>query len=72
MPPSVGIRLLDFGGPTLLEHVRTLFRRYAAEFAGSIAESLCLQGFESELSGLPGRYGPPGGASCWRWTIAFL
>jgi len=38
-----------------------LFRRYADEFAGSIAESLCFQGFEAELAGLPGGYGPPGG-----------
>ena len=53
MPHSSGIRLLDAGTPTLVEHVSTLFRRYAAEFAGSIAESLCLQGFELELAGLP-------------------
>ncbi len=61
MPHSSGIRLLDAWTPTLVQHVRTLFRRYAAEFAGSIAESLSLQGFELELAGLPGRYGPPGG-----------
>ena len=42
-------------------HARS-FRRYANEFAGSIAESLCYQGFEAELAGLPGRYnGHPGG-----------
>ena len=61
MPASVGIRVVDAGGPILLEYARTLFRRYADEFAGSIAESLCFQGFEAELAGLPGRYGPPGG-----------
>ena len=61
MPHSSGIRLLDAATPTLVEQVRTLFRLYAAEFAGSIDESLCLQGFELELAGLPGRYGPPGG-----------
>lgn len=61
MPASVGIRLVDVEGPILLEHARALFRHYAAEFAGSIAESLCFQGFEAELAGLPGRYGPPGG-----------
>ncbi len=55
------IRQVDAGGPILLEHARTLFRRYAIDFAGSIAESLCFQGFEAELAGLPGRYGPPGG-----------
>ena len=49
-------------GPVLLEHtLARLFRRYAAEFARLIAESLCFQGFEAELAGLPGRYRPPGG-----------
>jgi ribosomal protein S18 acetylase RimI-like enzyme len=38
-----------------------LFRAYAAEFADSIAETLCFQGFEAELAGLPGRYAPPSG-----------
>ncbi len=61
MPAFVGIRLVDVDGSILLEHARNLFRSYAEEFAGSIAESLCFQGFESELAGLPGRYGPPGG-----------
>ena len=61
MPPSAGIQLLSVEGQKHLEHVHSLFRRYATEFAGSIAESLCLQGFDVELAGLPGRYGPPGG-----------
>jgi putative acetyltransferase len=61
MPGFVGIRLVDAEGTILLEHARTLFRRYATECAGSIAESLCFQGFEAELAGLPGRYGQPGG-----------
>ncbi len=61
MPGEAGIRLIDAEGPGLLEHIRSLFRSYAAEFAGSIAESLCFQGFEAELAGLPGRFGPPGG-----------
>ena len=38
-----------------------LFGSYAAEFAESIAEALCFQGFEAELAGLPGRYAPPSG-----------
>jgi ribosomal protein S18 acetylase RimI-like enzyme len=61
MPTSVCIRLVDAEGSILLEHIRTLFRRYADEFAGSIAESLCFQGFGAELAGLPGRYSSPGG-----------
>jgi putative acetyltransferase len=61
MSASVGIRLVDAEGSILLEHARTLFRHYADEFSGSIAESRCFQGFEAELAGLPGRYGQPGG-----------
>src|SRR5262249_51345680 len=44
-----------------LEQARHLFRSYAAEFAESIGASLCFQGFEAELAGLPGRYAPPSG-----------
>ena len=44
-----------------LGHARHLFRSYAEEFAGSIAESLCFQGFDAEVAGLPGRYAPPSG-----------
>lgn len=56
------IRVVDAEGVAGLDHARRLFRAYAAEFAGSIAESLCLQGFEAEVAGLPGRYAPPAGA----------
>ncbi|MGQ9369652.1 GNAT family N-acetyltransferase [Azospirillum sp. ST 5-10] len=45
-------------GPGDLDHVRALF----LEYAGSLGFSLCFQGFEEELAGLPGRYAPPGGA----------
>ncbi len=55
------IRVVVAATPEALDYTRSLFRRYADEFAGSIAESLCFQGFEAELAGLPGRYGPPGG-----------
>ncbi len=61
MPDEAAIRLIEVEGPGLLEHIRSMFRSYATEFAGSIAESLCFQGFEAELADLPGRYGPPGG-----------
>jgi ribosomal protein S18 acetylase RimI-like enzyme len=43
-------------GPDL-DTVRTLFQEYAR----SIGISLCFQGFDEELAGLPGRYAPPGG-----------
>src|SRR3954452_4831962 len=53
------MRVVEAADATSIEQARRLFRAYAAEFAGSIAESLCLQGFEAELAGLPGRYAPP-------------
>jgi ribosomal protein S18 acetylase RimI-like enzyme len=55
------IRVADAEGEPGLDHARRLFRAYAAEFAASIGASLCFQGFEDELAGLPGRYAPPSG-----------
>jgi GNAT superfamily N-acetyltransferase len=64
-PPAPGenlpFRFVEATGPADLDRVRSLLRAYAEEFAGSIAEALCHQGFESELASLPGRYAPPGG-----------
>ena len=40
---------------------RRMFRAYAADTAGTTAESLCLQGFDAEVAGLPGKYAPPSG-----------
>ena len=60
-PGDPTIQVQDASVGLGLEQVKRLFRSYAAEFADSIAETLCFQGFEAELAGLPGRYAPPSG-----------
>jgi ribosomal protein S18 acetylase RimI-like enzyme len=55
------IRIEDAADAKRIELVAQLFRSYADEFAGLLAETLCLQGFAAEVAGLPGRYGPPTG-----------
>jgi ribosomal protein S18 acetylase RimI-like enzyme len=44
-------------GPADIEEARRLFSAYA----GWLAVDLCFQGFEHELSTLPGAYAPPAG-----------
>ncbi len=55
------IRVVDADGEAGLDRARHLFRSYAEEHAAWIAGTLCLQGFDAEVAGLPGRYVPPSG-----------
>src|SRR5437764_6349226 len=48
---------VDCGGPHL-DEVRTLLGEYWRSFGFTP----CFQGFDAELAGLPGLYGPPRGA----------
>jgi putative acetyltransferase len=51
------IRLITPDTPALIAATRSVFREYAA----SLDVDLCFQGFEAELSQLPGEYAPPAG-----------
>lgn len=57
MVESVMLTLVQAHTPERVRQVRELLREYAA----SLHVDLCFQDFESELSGLPGDYAPPGG-----------
>ncbi len=57
MEPPPSIEVVQADGAAALDAMRGLFR----EYADSLGIDLCFQGFEAELSALPGDYAPPGG-----------
>ncbi|MCC6426359.1 MAG: GNAT family N-acetyltransferase [Phycisphaerales bacterium] len=52
------IRLVAANTPELIPE----FRRLCEEYQKSLPFSLCFQGFDAEMRGLPGKYARPGGA----------
>jgi putative acetyltransferase len=52
-----GFRIYPAKSDAQIEHIRELF----LEYAKSLGFSLCFQGFDKELAGLPGDYAPPEG-----------
>ncbi len=60
-PGDSTIQLVDASVEPGLGLAKDMFRSYAAEWSATIAETLCFQGFDAEVAGLPGRYAPPSG-----------
>jgi putative acetyltransferase len=58
MDPDPAIDVLAAETAEQIEDARGIFREYAT----GLGVDLCFQGFEAELSSLPGEYAPPGGA----------
>jgi putative acetyltransferase len=57
IPGVNGLAIAQANTPAQIPQARELF----LEYAQSLGFSLCFQGFESELAGLPGEYIPPEG-----------
>jgi putative acetyltransferase len=54
---SIRVQIRYVETPEEIEQIRLLF----VEYAESLGFSLCFQGFDEELAGLPGKYAPPTG-----------
>lgn len=62
-PQTAHVKLVIASSPGELEQIRALLRRYAQWLDDNDPSGvdLCYQGFEHELSTLPGKYAPPQG-----------
>jgi len=58
MPSLDSLVVVHADSPARIADARALLQEYAA----SIADTACVEGFEKEIADLPGAYGPPSGA----------
>lgn len=61
MAGATSVTLRSATWPADRAGVAALFREYEGSLTGSLLAILCFQGFEQELTNLPGAYAPPRG-----------
>ena len=64
MSEAAAIEIADAVTPSDIDAARRLF----LEYGQSLGFSLCFQGFDEELAGLPGKYAPPSGRILLAWV----